>query len=225
MRRTLWVCLAAVLLPLAVLAQETRGNISGTVRDAQGVVPGASVTVTNVDTNISQQLVTNASGYYEAPLLNPGTYAVTIEMTGFRKATRSNIVLGVAQQVSVPFTLEVGAISEEIVVRGEAPLLDTTSVSSAASFDTHLVEALPMFSNMPITLSRFSPSVNVNDAQTNVSQGTSTTRRCRPARGWVCRSAARKTRRHRRSAATTTRSTAPTTTAATAASPRRRTPT
>ena len=53
----------------------------------------------------------------------------------------------------------------------EAPLLDTNTVSSGANFDARLVEALPMFSNMPITLSRFSPSVNVNDAQTQVSPG------------------------------------------------------
>jgi carboxypeptidase family protein len=171
MRRTCGLCLLAVLLPVIALAQETRGNISGTVRDPQGVVPGASVTVTNVDTNISQRLLTNESGYFEAPLLNPGNYTVTVEMTGFRKATRANIALGVGQQVSVPFTLEVGAISEEVVVRAETPLLDTTSVSSGANFDTHLVEALPMFSNMPITLSRFSASVNVNDQQTQVSQG------------------------------------------------------
>src|SRR6185436_15580109 len=171
MRRTLWLCVLAALLPLGALAQETRGNISGTIRDPQGVVPGASVTITNVDTNISQHLLTNESGYFEAPLLNPGTYVVTVEMTGFRKATRANIALGVAQQVSVPFTLEVGAISEEVVVRAEAPLLDTNTVSSGANFDARLVEALPMFSNMPITLSRFSPSVNVNDAQTQVSQG------------------------------------------------------
>ena len=58
---------------LGVAAQETRGNISGTVRDAQGVVPGAMVTVTNVDTQVTQNLVTNDSGYFEAPLLNPGT--------------------------------------------------------------------------------------------------------------------------------------------------------
>ena len=171
MRRTFGLCLLAFLLPVIALAQETRGNISGTVRDPQGVVPGASVTITNVDTNISQHLLTNDSGYFEAPLLNPGTYVVTVEMTGFRKATRANIALGVGQQVSVPFTLDVGAISEEVVVRAETPLLDTTSVSTGANFDTHLVDALPMFSNMPITLSRFSASVNVNDQQTQVSQG------------------------------------------------------
>ena len=71
----------------------------------------------------------------------------------------------------MPFTLEVGAITEEIVVRAETPLLDTNSLSSGANFDSRLVDSLPMFSNMPITLSRFSPGVNVNDAQTQVSQG------------------------------------------------------
>jgi len=177
MRRLVWLSLLVVMMPLTATAQETRGNISGTVRDAQGVVPGASVTVTNVDTNISQRLVTNESGYYEAPLLNPGPYTVTIEMAGFRKATRANIVLGVGQQVSVPFMLEVGNFTEEVTVRAEAPLLDTTSVSSGSNFNTHLVEALPMFSNMPITLSRFSASINVNDQQTQVSQGSPSSQR------------------------------------------------
>src|SRR3954462_8727657 len=172
MRRLIWlVLLLLAALPVAAAAQEFRGNISGTVRDSGGVVPGASVRVRNVDTNVNQNLVTNASGYFEAPLLNPGTYEVTVEMNGYRKATRANVVLGVGQQATVPFTLEVGAISEEIVVRGEAPLLDTNSVSSGANFDTHLVEALPMFLNMPITLARFAPGVNVNDQQTQVSQG------------------------------------------------------
>ena len=92
-------------------------------------------------------------------------------MTGFRTATRTNIVLGVGQQLTVPFMLEVGAITEEVLVRAETPLLDTTSLSSGANFDSRLVDSLPMFSNMPITLSRFSPGLNVNDAQTQVSQG------------------------------------------------------
>jgi hypothetical protein len=171
MRRVVWLFVVGALLPWAAAAQETRGNISGTVRDNGGVIPGAAITITNVDTNVSQNLVTNESGYFEAPLLNPGTYTVTAQLAGYRTATRADVVLGVGQQVSVPFTLEVGAISETITVRGEAPLLDTNTVSSGANFDSRLVEALPMFSNMPITLSRFSPGVNVNDQQTQVSQG------------------------------------------------------
>jgi hypothetical protein len=171
MRRVVWLILVMAALPLMAAAQETRGNISGTVRDSGGVIPGATVRVKNLETNVTQNLVTNGSGYYEAPLINAGTYEVTVEMSGFKKAVRTNVMLGVGQSLTVPFTLEVGAISDEIVVRAEAPLLDTNSVSSGANFDTRLVEALPMFSNMPITLSRFAPSVNVNDQQTQVSQG------------------------------------------------------
>jgi hypothetical protein len=171
MRRMLWLVILAVLLPLTAAAQETRGNISGTVRDAQGVVPGAMVRITNVNTKVSQNLVTNASGYFEAPLLNPGTYEVNVQMPGYKAATRNDVVLGVGAQLTVPFALEVGAISEEIIVRAEAPLLDTSAVSSGANFDSRLVDSLPMFSNMPITLSRFSPGINVNAEQTNVSQG------------------------------------------------------
>ncbi len=71
----------------------------------------------------------------------------------------------------MPLVLEVGQVTEEVVVTAETPLLDTASVKSAARFDTRLVESLPMFSNMPITLSRFAPGTNVNDQQTQVSQG------------------------------------------------------
>ena len=74
----------AVLAAMPVAAQETRGNISGTVSDASGVVPGATIRVTNVDTGVSQRLTTNGSGYFEAPLLNPGNYQVTVEMIGFQ---------------------------------------------------------------------------------------------------------------------------------------------
>ena len=167
MRRTLGLFLLACLVaglafPLNVAAQDTRGKISGTVRDNSGVVPGATVTVTNTETNVSQNLTTNASGYYEALFLIPGTYAVSVKMQGFKQAVRSQLTVGVGEQLTVPFVLEVGQISEEVVVRGEAPLLDTQSLKSAARFDTALLESLPMFSNMPITLSRFAPSTSVN---------------------------------------------------------------
>ncbi|HEU4890455.1 MAG TPA: carboxypeptidase-like regulatory domain-containing protein [Vicinamibacterales bacterium] len=176
MRRTLRLilsqCLAAgLVLPLSAAAQDTRGRISGTVRDASGVVPGAAIKITNTDTSVSQNLTTNASGYYEASFLNPGTYAVSVQMPGYKAVVRDRITLGVGEQLTVPFTLEVGQLTEEVVVTAESPLIDTTSIKSAARFDTELVENLPMFSNMPITLARFAPSTSVNDQQTQVSQG------------------------------------------------------
>src|SRR5688572_340189 len=73
--------------------------------------------------------------------------------------------------MNIPFVLEVGAISENITVTGEAPLLDTSSVSSAQTFDTRMVESLPMLSNMPIMLTRFAAGVNPATNQSLVSQG------------------------------------------------------
>ena len=176
MRRTLRLilchCLLTTLaLPLAAEAQDTRGKIAGTVRDNAGVIPGATIAITNTDTNVTQNLTTNGSGYFEAPLLNPGTYAVSVQMSGYKAIRRDGLVLGVGEQLTLPFTLEVGQITEQVIVTADTPLLDTTSVTSAARFDTRLVESLPMFSNMPITLSRFAPGTNVNDQQTQVSQG------------------------------------------------------
>ena len=82
MRTRLSALILCVLLVAGVTAQETRGTISGTVNDAQGVVPGATVRITNTDTNTTQELVTNNTGYFEAPLLQPGTYRTVILPSG-----------------------------------------------------------------------------------------------------------------------------------------------
>jgi len=92
-------------------------------------------------------------------------------MTGFKKLARTGIVLGVGQALEIPLLLEIGALSETITVTGEAPLLDTNSVSSAQTFDERMVEGLPMISNMPIMLTRFAAGVNPTPTQTLVSQG------------------------------------------------------
>ena len=78
--------LAAILLPSVGFAQMTRGSIAGTARDASGaVVPGATVTVTNVATNAMQTVVTDGEGFYRVPALEPGRYIVTTELSGFRE--------------------------------------------------------------------------------------------------------------------------------------------
>ena len=128
--RLLVLLVVASLATASAWAQETRGNINGTVQDSSGVIPGATVTITNIDTAQTQKLVTNTSGYFEAPLLQPGQYRVTVDMTGFRGLTQSGITLSVGQSVTLKLTLEVGAISERVEVTAKSPILDTTSVSS-----------------------------------------------------------------------------------------------
>ena len=114
--------LLIALAALPVLAQETRGNISGTVQDSTGVIPGAVVKVTNVDTGVTQTLLTNVSGFYNAPLLNPGNYQVSVEMAGYKALIRSGVTLSVGQQLSINLALEVGSITEQVTVarRGAA---------------------------------------------------------------------------------------------------------
>ena len=96
-------CVFALLLAFSasVFAQETRGTIIGHVLDEQGgAMPGVSVTITNVDTNVSATLTTNSTGYYQAPLLLPGNYRVSAELQGFKTSVRSGIILSVAQQAT-----------------------------------------------------------------------------------------------------------------------------
>jgi hypothetical protein len=172
MHNRLWpLLLVLALSALPAAAQETRGNINGTVQDAQGVIPGATVRITNVDTSQTQQLVTNGSGYFEAPLLPAGNYRVTVEMPSFKTLEQSNIVLSVGQTLSLRLTLELGAVTERVNVTAEAPLLDTTSVSSGQNYDRALIEGLPMAANQPVLLTKFAQGIVGPTTQQLVLQG------------------------------------------------------
>ncbi len=169
--------LLSVILVLGVVistayAQETRGAIIGRVLDEQGgAMPGVTVTITNVDTNVSATLTTNTTGYYQAPLLLPGNYRVTAELQGFKTSVRSGIILSVAQQANIDLTLGVGAISETVTVSGEAPILETGVLTTGQNLDRRSVESLPMFSNMPVLLTRFVTGVNSSANVPYVAQG------------------------------------------------------
>jgi hypothetical protein len=162
MKQLLAVFAAFLLSAAPALAQETRGNISGTVRDAQGVIPGATVKVINTGTNVTQELTTNNRGYFEAQLLVAGTYRVIVEMAGFRSLNRTGITLGSGGQVSLDLPLEVGAIEESVTVTGDAPLLETSTVRAGLNLTTKELEELPTMSNMPVMLARYAPGLSVN---------------------------------------------------------------
>ena len=89
MRIELWTGLLVVVLAAhPVWAQETRGNVNGIVQDQSGVIPGAVVRITNTDTNQTHQVVTNTRGYFEAVLLNAGTYSFASSSRATRPCTR-----------------------------------------------------------------------------------------------------------------------------------------
>src|SRR2546426_3425832 len=139
----LWFALAASRGVAA--AQGTTGSISGFVTDAtHAAVPGATVTVRHVETDQKRVVVTDAGGRYRAQALAPGKYELTVELQGFRTAQHSDLSLSVGQDSVVNVQLELGALSERVVVTGEAALVSTRQSSVAALVDEKQIRELPL---------------------------------------------------------------------------------
>jgi len=130
---------------LSASAQIDRGAIVGRVVDASGaVVPKATVTVLNKDTGVSVATSTNEIGDYQALALIPGTYSVRVSAQGFDTVLRDNIQLHVQDRLSIEVTLRVGSVSQEVVVTGREPLLQTETADVGNVVDTQLVNDLPL---------------------------------------------------------------------------------
>src|SRR5262245_65243338 len=109
------LALALALLPPGVSAQATLGSLTGVVRDAQeGVLPGATVTLTNPATGSMQSTVTNESGAYIFPQLPNGTYRVSVSLSGFKTQTYDDVVINVGREYTLPVTMSVGNSEEAI---------------------------------------------------------------------------------------------------------------
>lgn len=133
-----------LLLPLAVIAQSERGAIVGLVTDSSGsLVPGATVTITNLGNKTTQTLTTNGEGRYEAPFLIPAEYEVTATAQGFGKTVNSRVVLNVGQRVNVDLELKAGGVEGTVQVIGESPLLQTESASIGQVIDNKQLTELP----------------------------------------------------------------------------------
>src|SRR5579862_7538919 len=118
-----WLWGIALLLILAAtsLAQDYRGRIQGLVTDeSKAVIAGSTVTLTNVNTGVRVVRQTSDTGLYLFDLVDPGTYTVTIEATGFSRFIQENIAVQTRGDISVNATLKPGAVQESITVN-EAP--------------------------------------------------------------------------------------------------------
>ena len=139
------LALTLLVLPAPALAQVDAGSIVGTVTDAQGgVLPGATVVATQEGTGFAITDVTNAKGQFTFPNLKIGKYIVTAEMNGFKKSVRSGLQLHVQERIQADFKLEVGAMTEEVTVTGEAPLLNTQTGDMGHVVDQKQLTDLPL---------------------------------------------------------------------------------
>ena len=142
------VAIAAVLflvVSAALPAQTTTGRILGTVQDQSGgVLPGATVTITDMQRGVTRTLSADDAGEYVASDLNPGTYKLRAEAKGFKTVERQNILLEVAQDVRIDFSLPAGDATQTITVTEEVPLLNTTSATLGGTLSNETINDLPL---------------------------------------------------------------------------------
>src|SRR5688500_11163767 len=127
--------LAFILLcAVTAVGQTNKGGISGTVLDPNGAaVTGATVTITNIGTGQQQTLTSSESGAFSATSLDPVTYSVAVEMAGFKKAVLESVKVDTATTVPVNVILETGAVTDEVTVVADAPLLNTESGTTTST--------------------------------------------------------------------------------------------
>ncbi|HWP42211.1 MAG TPA: carboxypeptidase regulatory-like domain-containing protein [Blastocatellia bacterium] len=139
-----WALLFQYLQVPRVQAQTT-GTIYGTVSDISGAaIVGATVTVKNTATNLTRSIITNAEGSYRFPLLPVGRYSITVAASGFKPYVRESLELQVEQNLRADFTLEVGEISEQVVVTTEAPQVDTATATLGKVVEEERIVDLPL---------------------------------------------------------------------------------
>lgn len=133
----------SMLLTAAAFGQTAQ--ITGQISDPSGTaVPGARVSVRNVETGISTQTVTSEQGYYTLQHLNPGTYELSILKPGFKTATRPDIKLDVAQIARVDVALVIGEVRDTVTVTAEAPILSSESAVVGQVIGTRKILDLPL---------------------------------------------------------------------------------
>jgi len=126
-------------------AQGLFGTIGGAVTDASGaVIPGATVKIINVSTNVETTITTNATGDYSASGLNPGIYRVEVSAKGFKNEVQNGIVLEVDGNPKASFKLQIGAASETVTVTGESTVMQTQTSSLGQTVDEEQLSDLPL---------------------------------------------------------------------------------
>lgn len=141
----LFMLLLVCILPVLLHAQVDRGTINGTIKDPSGaVLPGVTVTATNVATGVSTVSVSNAQGFYSLLNLPIGRYTLRFQKTGFAKLERSGITLITSQIAGIDASLSVGSTTQAITVTDNAPVIQTETSDISADVKGSIITDLPM---------------------------------------------------------------------------------
>ena len=134
-----------LVVSLPGFSQGSQGTIRGGIFDqSEGAIAGATVTVTDVARGITRTLVTDESGQYVAPNVNPGTYTIRAEAKGFKTVEHSGVLVEVGKDIRVDLTLQPGEQTQTVTVTSEVQAIDTTSATLGGTVSNQSIEALPI---------------------------------------------------------------------------------
>src|SRR5688572_2890636 len=154
-----------LLAPAPAWGQATTGELAGRVTDSGGaVVPGVTVTALNDATGFSRTTLTSAGGDFLITLLPPGRYTVSAELSGFRRAVRRDVEVNIGTRQTLGFELGVGNMTEEVVVSGQSPMVETTRSDIGGVVTPNEITNLPLlnrtFANLAVIMPEARPSGN-----------------------------------------------------------------
>ena len=154
------LCAALVVSPSALLAQSYTGTIIGTLKDTSGaVIPRATVTIINQETGRQEVATTDLEGRYTSVPLPPGQYRAEATLQGFRGAARTDITVQVNATVVIDFTLAVGELTDQVEVRADATLLETSTGTVGKVVDNRRILELPLNTRNVYSLIFLTPGV------------------------------------------------------------------
>ncbi|PWT91682.1 MAG: hypothetical protein C5B55_07715, partial [Blastocatellia bacterium] len=148
------------ILSTSAFSQTNKADIVGTVKDSSGAaIPGATVTITKVDTGAERTVTANDDGNYNAPLLDIGTYKVTATKQGYQTVTRENLVLETNDRLRVDLELKAGDVTAEVTISAAAPLVETDTSNRGAVVTGREVTELPLSGRNFTQLATLMPGV------------------------------------------------------------------
>ncbi len=152
--------IVVIVVSACAFAQDFRATLTGIVTDPSGAaVPDATVKATNITNNTAKEAKTTSIGNYTIPYLDPGTYNVEVTAVGFQTILRKDIVLRVADKVSLPIQLTVGQTSESITVNAEQAVIETASADRGLVFDPLKTQQYPLNGRQTYALLGLTPGV------------------------------------------------------------------
>lgn len=160
MKQSFMMVIVSLLFLGGILHAQGNATIDGAVVDTSGgAVPKASVILTKVDTGQSRSVTSSSDGYFTFTNLGPGTYSLKVSLSGFKTWQQGNIVLSVGQHATFHPTLQVGAVTQTVVVTAASPLVTTSSSTLASVVNSRQIRELPLNGRNALQLVSLSPGV------------------------------------------------------------------